>query len=546
MWGLPRLLSDHSPLLVMEHGRDWGPKPFRIQNAWFFHKTFKAFWESSWKEAHIVGWAGFILLQKLKTLKVGLKKWNVEVFGNIITNLEATEADLHKFDLVAEDRELDNSEKARRMEIREEVWRLSKMVERMWIQKSWMNWALKGDKNTRFFHVMTKCRQVRNEINSISEGEVVYEEPTQVKRKVFEHFKSHFTEDWGGRPQLGGTFNLVQGSCGFDKLEAMFSEAEIKGAVMACDGNKTPGPNGFNMGCFQKFWKVMRCDVINFFNEFHKNGKLVEGINSSFITLIPKENPKWVTDYRPISLVGSIYKILAKLLSHRLKEVMPHIISETQTTFLSGRNILDGVLIANEVVDGWKKAKKKGLIIKLDFEKAYDSINWGFLFCMTSQYGSGNKWISWIKECVTSARISVLVNGSPTEEFSPQKGLRQGAPLSPFLFNLVTEGLHILLSRAQALGLVQGVKVGSNGVILSHLPFADDSLLFCAAEVDDVRNLKRVLRCFKVLSGLRINYHKSVVCGVGVPDENMACFCLNLELQSEGTTNQLPWVTARG
>lgn len=182
------------------------------------------------------------------------------------------------------------------------------------------------------------------------------------------------------------------------------------------------------------------------------------------------------------------------------------------------------MLIANEVVDGWKKAKKKGLIIKLDFEKAYDSINWGFLFYMTSQYGSGNKWISWIKECVTSARISMLVNGSPTEEFSPQKGLRQGAPLSPFLFNLVTEGLHILLSRAQALGLVQGVKVGPNGVILSHLQFADDSLLFCAAEIDDVRNLKRVLRCFKVLSGLRINYHKSVVCGVGVPDENMAAF----------------------
>ena len=120
----------------------------------------------------------------------------------------------------------------------------------------------------------------------------------------------------------------------------------------------------------------MKSEVINFVNEFHKNGSLVKGINSSFITLIPnKENPKGLIDYRPISLVGSIYKITAKLLSHRLKAVMPHIINETQSTFLSGRNILDGVLIANEVVDGWKKAKNKEPIIKLDFEKAYDSIN---------------------------------------------------------------------------------------------------------------------------------------------------------------------------
>ena len=96
----------------------------------------------------------------------------------------------------------------------------------------------------------------------------------------------------------------------------------------------------------------MKKDVINFVNEFHKNGKLVKGINRSFITLIPKkENPKGLAKYRPISLVGSIYKIIAKLLSHMLKSVLPSVISETQSAFLSGGNILDGVLIANELVD---------------------------------------------------------------------------------------------------------------------------------------------------------------------------------------------------
>lgn len=161
---------------------------------------------------------------------------------------------------------------------------------------------------------------------------------------------------------------------------------------------------------------------------------------------------------------------------------MPAVIGEAQSAFLGGRNILDRVLIANEIVDGWKKTKKRGLLFKIDFEKAYDSLNWEFLFSMLSSFGFGSKWISWMKKCLSSARTSILVNGSPTKEFSPQKGLRQGDPLSPFLFNLAAEGLNILLIRARELGLLKGVVFGANEIVVSHLQFADDSLLFYDAE----------------------------------------------------------------
>lgn len=251
-------------------------------------------------------------------------------------------------------------------------------------------------------------------------------------------------------------------------------------------------------------------------NEFHQNGKLVRGINSSFIALIPKnENLSSLGEYRPISLIGSLYKILAKVLSNRIKTVMPRIISDTQPAFIGGRNILDGILIANEVVDGWKKDRKNGIILKLDFEKAYDSVNWGFLVSMLSNFGFGAKWVSWIKECVTSANISIFVNSSPTSEFRPQRGLRQGDPLSPFLFNIVAEGLNILLSRAKQLGLIKGALVDSD-LRITHLQFADDTILFCEAEWEKVLNIKRILRSFEIMSGLQVNYHKSVVCGVGI------------------------------
>lgn len=172
------------------------------------------------------------------------------------------------------------------------------------------------------------------------------------------------------------------------------------------------------------------------------------------------------------------------------------------------------------MIDGWKTSNRKGLVVKLDFEKAYDSVNWEFLFSMLSNFGFGEKRVSWMRTCVTSTKISVLVNGSPTSEFSPQRGLRQGDPL----FNIVAKGLNILLCRAKELGFIKGAEVGCNGIIVSHLQFTDDTILFCEADWVEVVNLKRILRCFEVLSGLKINYHKSVICGVGVDDRLMQAF----------------------
>lgn len=179
-------------------------------------------------------------------------------------------------------------------------------------------------------------------------------------------------------------------------------------------------------------------------------------------------------------------------------------------------------------MDWWKKSKEKGVIFKLDFQKAYDSVNWGYLFSMMANLGFGERWLGWMRTCVTTARISILVNGSPTEEFSPQKGLRQGDPLSPFLFNIAAEGLNVLLKRARVLGLIKGASIGSGNLKLSHLQFADDTILFCDAEWEEIVNVKRILRCFEIMSGLKINFHKSVVCGVGISGDITQAFASKL------------------
>ncbi|XP_028118140.1 uncharacterized protein LOC114315728 [Camellia sinensis] len=129
LWGLPRLISDHCPLLMMEDERDWGPKPFRFINAWTLHPKFAQLFTTCWGNSSFVGWAGFILQQKLKHLKLELKKWNTEVFGNVSTKLKASEEELHDLDITTEGRELLHSEKARRRRVRGEVWKLYRRVE---------------------------------------------------------------------------------------------------------------------------------------------------------------------------------------------------------------------------------------------------------------------------------------------------------------------------------------------------------------------------------------------------------------------------------
>lgn len=223
--------------------------------------------------------------------------------------------------------------------------------------------------------------------------------------------------------------------------------------------------------------------------------------------------------------MGCLYKVVSKILSDRIKKVLPKVIDDNQFAFLGGRSILDSVLIANEVVHDAKSKKVSALIFKVDFEKAYDSIRWQFLKYMMKRLNFCDKWISWILGCLESSYVSVLVNGSPTNEFRMEKGVRQGDPIAPFLFLIVAEGLNGIVKRAVDTNNFRPLNVGKDeSVALSLLQYADDALFFGEASLQNVIALKCILRCYEMVSGLKVNFFKSKLAGITTSDDALARF----------------------
>ncbi|GJU00233.1 putative RNA-directed DNA polymerase [Tanacetum coccineum] len=248
--------------------------------------------------------------------------------------------------------------------------------------------------------------------------------------------------------------------------------------VWECGGDKAPSVNGFTFKFIKSHWDILGHDIFRYMKEFETSSLIPRWCNSSFITLIPKvEDPLVIHDYRPISLIGCQYKIIAKVLANRLALVISSVVGESQTVFIKGRQIINGPLMVDEIISWAKMYNKKLFMLKVDFEKAFDSFSWSFLDSTMMQMGFSLKWRQWMRACLNLGYTSVLINGSSTPEFKIERGLRQGGPLSPLLFILTIEALNVVLTEAKSKNLFKGVKVGKDKVEVSHFQFADDALI---------------------------------------------------------------------
>ncbi|GAA0142185.1 hypothetical protein LIER_35532 [Lithospermum erythrorhizon] len=271
----------------------------------------------------------------------------------------------------------------------------------------------------------------------------------------------------------------------------------------------------FQQGFFQNYWSVVGEELTKSTRDFLNGGAILKETINTFITLIPKkDNPKIVSEFRPISLCNSRYKLASKVIVNRLKPYLNSIIFPLQNGFIPGCSINDNISMALELTHTIRTstAKKNGLAaIKIDMGKAFDRIDWEFLFNTLKKFKFPYHWIHLIKECVSTVQYTLLVNGRTTKPFKPSCGLRQGDPLSHILFPLCTEALSASLSHLQSTNDIKGVSITRNGLEISHLLFANDSYFFLHVNKTSIESLTNTLTSYGQNSGQNIDFKKSQV-----------------------------------
>ncbi|XP_057808469.1 uncharacterized protein LOC131022945 [Salvia miltiorrhiza] len=277
-----------------------------------------------------------------------LKEWNMRIYGNIEHGLTDLKDELQELDIFYDTFGLEESDTIRRNELRAKIFLKSKEKCSLLQQKAKVKWVKEGDLNTSFYHKAIVRRRKKNEIAGLDVGGCWIEDPKIIKENVKTFFENHFKKTPRVLPMIPGDFTARKISAANNaELIKPFSESEIKEAIWSCDGDKSPGPDGFNLKLWKASWEIIKKDFL-------------------------------------------------KVLANRMKQVMDSVISDNQSAFIGGHYILDGVVVLNEAIAEASKKRKGRIIFKVDFAKAYDSVEWDFLDLMLERMDFEPLWRKWI------------------------------------------------------------------------------------------------------------------------------------------------------
>ena len=506
--------SDHRPLVTfIAVEREEPRKCFRFDSRMMSKDGFEDTVRRGWKG---IGQAQLLqtpLVQRLSRCRTYISRWKRHNRNNAEERIGTLRALLDQAVTSA------TTSQERRTEIREELNQAYIDEEIYWKQKSRINWLRSGDRNTGYFHAVTKGKRIKNTVSVIQDDQgVIHRSHKEISAVAINYFDGLYASQGVNPAMYEKVFHDFQKRVTptmNNDLTRMVTEEEVYRAVMDIGAHKTPGPDGFTAVFYHTYWEEIKEDVMKEIIRFFETGEMDHQISHTNICLIPKVYPPTgMKEFRPIALCNVSYKIITKVLVNRLKEHLSNIISENQNAFIPGRMISDNIVIAHEVFHSFKARKRQAssyMAVKTDITKAYDRPEWDFLAETMKVMGFDDRWIFWIMSCVTAVKYSVLVNGSPEGIITPARGLRQGDPLSPYLFILCAEVLSHLMTRAMMDRSLLGVKISNNAPAVNHLLFADDSLFFSLANERAAKKLKTIFSIYEAVSGQAINLTESSI-----------------------------------
>ncbi|KAL0307384.1 UNVERIFIED_CONTAM: hypothetical protein Scaly_2984900 [Sesamum calycinum] len=522
VWPLSKYLSstprtsDHAPLILQgEQGHKSAPM-FRFENFMTKIPGFLSYVEDIWKH-HTVGTAMYALTRKLKALKPILRRLRQQQ-GNLTQNVHMAETFLTAAQTLNQEYQHDNVlillEKCCRIVYCKAVALEVHMLK----QRAKLSWIKGGDKCSKIFFRKINAKRATQRVYQIqnSDGILLLDYPA-----VTNEFVQYFQQLFGGTRRANQVDlshlqpfakNIIQESEA-ELLNSPIQRQEIKDALFDINEDSAPGPDGFSSGFFKSAWAVVKDDFCSAVNEFFDHSRMLKQLNTTLLVLIPKVNmPIKVADFRPISCCNVIYKVISKIMVKRMQLVLDKLIDSTQNAFVPGRSISTNVLLAQELLSGYNQKKlPPRCTIKVDLQKAYDMVDWGYLLAVLRLFGFPDKFISWVEQCITTASFSISLNGENHGFFNSGRGLRQGDPISPYLFVLIMESFHLLIRSKITAEPNFHYHWRCKELSIVNLCFADDLLLFCRADPHSVSVLKEVLETFKEMSGLQANAQKSLI-----------------------------------
>lgn len=520
----PPVISDHTPAVIPldTTAHVAGTKPFKFFNYLTSHPDFLSTVLEGWESTSDDMWSLSTLSKKQKALKKFLKRLHKHNYSEIQKRVgECTELvkGLQRESLQNPSTETFLAER----EGLDKLQHLKKVEEAYFRQKSRIQWLKEGDLNTSFYHRVAMARNYYNAIHVLTDlSGITVNTPEAVGLLAVRHFASILG------PYLSQSAPFLQQMvdlatcfhCSPEQAEALVklpTEEDIMRTLFKLNPNKSPGPDGLTSRFYSCTWNILGKEVTASISKFFESGNLPTATNSSILTLIPKfSGATSIKDYRPISCCNTTYKVISKILVSKLKPLLPSIILPNQSAFIKGRLLLENCLLASEIVSGDHKNKgPKRLILKVDIAKAFDSLKWDFVVACLYSLQLPHRFILWIQECISTAAYSVGINGSLHGYFKGTRGLRQGDPLSPYLFGIAMNVLSHQLNKAAEEGSI-GYHPRCKDSKLTHLCFADDLLIFSDGSPRSLQGILSVLSQFQELSGLAISPQKSCFFSAGL------------------------------
>ena len=482
---------------------------FRFDHTWIREEGCEDVIAEAW-QSDCVGTSMFRLVHKIKQCRLQLIRWSqsqVRVTPRLIEK--------KKCHLQALEKQRPDVYNAREVNsVRRELCGLMKQEETCWRQRSRVAWLHGGDNNSKYFHECASQRKRTNTIHGLRDSNQIWQtEPRVMESIAVEYFQSLFV--FSNPTHIDQVTQLVDEVVTQDmnmKLLHPFTTEEVKAALFQMHPSKAPGSDGMTALFFQQYWHIVGLHIIDAVLDCLNSARMLGCLNFTNILLIPKvKAPRSMAQFRPISLCNVIYKLISKVLVNRMKYLLTYVISACQSAFVPGRMITDNIIVSFEMLH-FLKNKRGGKVgqmaAKLDMSKAYDRVEWDYLRAILLKLGFHEQWVALVMMCVTSVTYSIMLNGEQKGFIRPGRGLRQGDPLSPYLFLICAEGLSALLRKAERDSILQGISICRGGPRISHLFFADDSIIFCNATLGECEALLELLNIYEHASSQKINSGK--------------------------------------